>query len=409
VYVLSLGDDVWLMPLLCPMAYRAACTTVQVGVDVQVMTSINVNARQRGRVIDYKDVLYGYRRVNPLHGADYMLDLLLVYRKFKGRRRMTIPVRRHAYLQQAFLEPDFHVIGPAMDPLSYSSDTVESLSLKSATTTVHLVLPLAGRYEAFRQFMDNFEWVCTARKSADADGGSAGEVVLLIVLFTDEGSSGELDLIKSRVSASQQQYPALSVSVVHMSGRFSRGAGLQHAARLLPRHSLMFFIDVDIQFTADALRRVQLAVAIGRSAYYPIVFSQYDPSMASGGNFTSSAGCWRDFGYGIVAVYNADFADAGGFNLDIRGWGHEDVDLVERLLARNVSVFRAVDPGLTHVFHAKHCDPGLDAAQYQMCLGSRASAFASLKTLADFVRHTPEIYHRADTNGDSELPARVNP
>lgn len=368
----------------------------------QVMAAINVNARQRGRVIDFKDILYAYRRVSPLHGADYMLDLLLVYRKFKGRRKMTVPVRRHAYLQQAFLEPEFHLISPSVDPLSYVPSSVEHSS--SESPTVYMILPLAGRYETFRQFMDNFESMYADRESARADRGVTGEVALLIVLFTEEGSAGEVDLITSRVSASQRRYPHVSISIVRMSGQFSRGAGLQQAARLLPRHSLMFFVDVDIQFTSAVLRRVRLSTAFGRSAYYPVVFSQYDPSMATGANFSSGAGCWRQFGYGIVALYNADFTDAGGFDLDIRGWGREDVDLVERLLARNMSVFRAVDPGLVHVFHSKHCDPGLDAAQYQMCLGSKASSFASLRTLSRYVRRTPEIYHRADTNVDPDLP-----
>lgn len=360
------------------------------------MTAINVNARQRGRIIDYKDVLYGYRRVNPLHGADYMLDLLLVYRKFKGRRKMTVPVRRHAYLQQAFLEPEFHVVSPWADPLSYVPNGVQHLSSERAMT-VNFVLPLAGRYETFRQFMENFESAC-----------AGDDVALLIVLFTEDFTS-EVDLIASRVSASQLRYPHLSISIVRMSGQFSRGAGLQQAAQLLPRHSLMFFVDVDIQFTQEVLRRVRLATSLGRSAYYPVVFSQYDPSMATGGNFTAGAGYWRQFGYGIVALYNADFMDAGGFDLDIRGWGREDVDLVERLLARNISVFRAVDPGLVHVFHAKLCDPGLDAAQYQMCLGSKASSYASLRTLCNYVRQTPEIYHRADnTNVDPDVPVTVS-
>ena len=76
----------------------------------QVMTMINENARQRGRTIDFKDILYGYSRLNPLHGADYVLDLLLVYRKHKGRK-MTVPVRRHAYLQQTFSDIQFRLLG----------------------------------------------------------------------------------------------------------------------------------------------------------------------------------------------------------------------------------------------------------------------------------------------------------
>ena len=328
-----------------------------------------------------------------------MLDLLLVYRKFKGRRKVTVPVRRHAYLQQAFLEPECHTISPSVDPLSYVPDDVQHSLPESVK--VNLILPLAGRYETFRQFMDNFESVFTG-------GGSADDVALLVVLFTEEGSMAEVDLIMSRVSASRRRYPQLSVSVVRMSGQFSRGAGLQEAANLLPRYSLMFFVDVDIQFTQEVLQRVRLATSPGRSAYYPVVFSQYDPSMATGANFSAGAGCWRQFGYGIAALYNSDFADAGGFNLNIRGWGREDVDLVERLLARNMSVFRAVDPGLVHVFHTKQCDPGLDAAQYQMCLGSKASSYASLRTLSSYVRRTPEIYHRADGNGDRDMSVTVS-
>ncbi len=41
-----------------------------------------------------------------MNGADYILDMLLIYRKHKGRR-MTLPVRRHAYIQQAFAKIEF--------------------------------------------------------------------------------------------------------------------------------------------------------------------------------------------------------------------------------------------------------------------------------------------------------------
>lgn len=62
---------------------------------------INVYSRQRGRVIDFKEIIYGYWRLDPLHGADLILDLSLVYKKYRGHK-MTVPVRRHAYIQQSF-------------------------------------------------------------------------------------------------------------------------------------------------------------------------------------------------------------------------------------------------------------------------------------------------------------------
>lgn len=65
------------------------------------MDLINKFSKQRGRVIDFKEIFYGYHRVNPLFGVDYMLDMLLMYKKYRGKK-MTVPVRRHAYLQRQF-------------------------------------------------------------------------------------------------------------------------------------------------------------------------------------------------------------------------------------------------------------------------------------------------------------------
>jgi len=72
------------------------------------MDLINKFSKQRGRVIDFKEIFYGYHRVNPLFGVDYMLDMLLMYKKYRGKK-MTVPVRRHAYLQQQFTGKDRRV------------------------------------------------------------------------------------------------------------------------------------------------------------------------------------------------------------------------------------------------------------------------------------------------------------
>lgn len=67
----------------------------------EVMDYINNFSRQRGRVIEFRELLYGYSRVNALYGHDLILDLLLMYKKYRGKK-MTVPVRRHLYLQRAF-------------------------------------------------------------------------------------------------------------------------------------------------------------------------------------------------------------------------------------------------------------------------------------------------------------------
>lgn len=69
----------------------------------EVMENINNFSRQRGRIIEFRELLYGYTRVNPIHGHDLVLDLLLVYKKYRGKK-MTVPVRRHLYIQRSFTD-----------------------------------------------------------------------------------------------------------------------------------------------------------------------------------------------------------------------------------------------------------------------------------------------------------------
>jgi chondroitin sulfate synthase len=69
----------------------------------EIMENINTYSRQRGRVIEYREILYGYSRINPMHGHDLILDLLLVYKKYRGKK-MTVPVRKHLYVQRSFTE-----------------------------------------------------------------------------------------------------------------------------------------------------------------------------------------------------------------------------------------------------------------------------------------------------------------
>ncbi len=66
------------------------------------MDNINLFSRERGRVIEFQQILYGYYQPNPLYGPNYILDVLLTFKKYRGKK-MTVPVRRHAYLQQQFV------------------------------------------------------------------------------------------------------------------------------------------------------------------------------------------------------------------------------------------------------------------------------------------------------------------
>ena len=392
------------------------------------MEMINNNARQRGRTIDFQKILYGYQRVNPLHGADYILDLLLVYRKHKGKRRMTVPVRRHAYLQQTFTPIQvaevqigssntrpvpmqatydthndkpalFHFLRKGIGQLYGGSDntgpSVRQVTMPQAPPIIHFLLPLAGRFQTFLQFMHNFEEVCLQRTD---------KVVLTVMLFRSELEDRTADTIDFMRSL-QRKYPIHDLRVNQIEGVFSRGIALMEGSKLFPDNTLMFFIDVDIHLGHGVIHRIRENVRQHQQVYYPIVFSQYDPAMTCSSdtctdpdnspfNFNSYKGYWRQFGFGIAAMYKSDLMAVGGFDTSIQGWGKEDVDLYTRFLTKNVTIFRAADPGMVHIFHPVVCDPRLDSAQYQMCLGSKAATFGSTEKLSNFVYKTQEILYK---------------
>lgn len=370
---------------------------------LQVMEMINENSKTRGRIIDFKEIQYGYRRVDPLHGAEYILDLLLLYKKHKGRK-VTVPVRRHAYLQQSFSRPFFSEaeeldVGELQDAINGDSRSLSFLSSslkifssfqnaestkemqEQSQTKVHFLVPLTGRYEIFVRFMENFERVCLIPNQ---------DVKLTIILVdndTNQDKERHLDLIKEY----HNRYPKADLSIIPMTGGFSRGLALEIGSSQLRNNSLLFFCDVDLVFNTDALQRCRDNTIEGSQVYFPVVFSQYDPKIVYAGDppedsnfvFTKKSGFWRDYGFGITCIFKSDLLKAGGFDTAIQGWGLEDVDLFTKVINSDLKVFRSQEPGIVHIYHPVFCDTHLEPKQYKMCVGSKASTYASTMQLAE--------------------------
>ena len=203
-------------------------------------------------------------------------------------------------------------------------------------------------------------------------------------------------------------------------------------------------------FTQSFLDRVRRATIKNRQVFFPIVYSQYDPRWVYSSEdaqaemdsihvpfqnlddqvdsnlpkhlrnpylISKNSGYWRQFGFGIAALYSSDFRQAGelilltccrqvdknthklakiqlvitfsafwpiqpiyfpgGFDTSIQGWGKEDVDLYGKFIESNLTIFRAADPGIVHVYHEIICDPNLPPNQLVMCLGTKSSSYAS--------------------------------
>ncbi|KAM3849953.1 chondroitin sulfate synthase 3-like [Diretmus argenteus] len=364
---------------------------------LQVTEMINQNSKARGRVFAFKEIQYGYRRLDPMHGAEYILDLLLLYKKHKGRK---VTVRRHAYLQQSFSRPFFTeseeldvaevtgAINSESQSLFFLSNSLKffssfqfSESTRKMRKKVNILVPLTGRYDIFVRFMENFEKTCLI----------PNENVKLAIILVDNDSNQDREKHMELIKDYRKRYPKAHLSVIPMTGGFSRGLALELGSSQLDNATLLFFCDVDLIFNGDALQRCRDNTIRGRQVYFPVVFSQYDPKVVYAGNrpeentfvFTKKSGFWRDYGFGIACVFKSDLITAGGFDTSIEGWGLEDVDLFTKVINSGLKVFRSQEPGMVHMYHPVHCDSSLQHKQHKMCLGSKASTYASVVQLAE--------------------------
>ena len=337
----------------------------------KVLAVINSEASAKGRVIEFRDLFYAYVHSDPQHGMTYILDLLLLYKRYRGNK-MTVKVRRHVYLRQPFLPvvarlEDSLDSSPPPFPALVSGDGLASLH-GDGREAITIIVPLAGQAKlgVLAGFLANYEREVL---------GVLEPARLVVVVF----SQGEEDMVESRVREGvgvlEMRYPGYAFTVKVLGGEFSRAVGLMAGVEECGAEDLLLLLDIDIQFTAAALHTARTFTRPRQAVYFPIVFSQ----------FRDGGGYWRDFGYGIVSVYAGDLASVKGLNMHISGWGKEDVDLYDRFLASNLSVVRAADPSLVHLYHPVVCSPSLAPDQAAMCATSRANTFLSLHTLVDTV------------------------
>ncbi|XP_059541233.1 chondroitin sulfate N-acetylgalactosaminyltransferase 1 isoform X2 [Myotis daubentonii] len=246
----------------------------------------------------------------------------------------------------------FRPFGPIMK--------VKKEKLNMANTLINIIVPLARRVDKFRQFMQNFR------------------------------------------AANFRNF-----TFIQLNGEFSRGKGLDVGARFWKGSNvLLFFCDVDIHFTSEFLNTCRLNTQPGRKVFYPVLFSQYNPGIIYGHHdavppleqqlvIKKETGFWRDFGFGMTCQYRSDFINIGGFDLDIRGWGGEDVHLYRKYLHSNLIVVRTPVRGLFHLWHEKRCVDELTPEQYKMCMQSKAMNEASHGQLGMLVfRHEIEAHLR---------------
>merc|ERR1711871_373711 len=129
-------------------------------------------------------------------------------------------------------------------------------------------------------------------------------------------------------------------------------------------NAMVVAMDIDMEFTGEFLNRVRSFVIPGKSMYFPMVWSTYNPANTDkiakfydcdktslGRHFS---GAWRSWGYGIYAMYGKD-AKTHMLSEEFVGWGGEDNNWFARVREK-LHIFRAKEPGLTHLWHTESCN-----------------------------------------------------
>ncbi|XP_047661000.1 chondroitin sulfate N-acetylgalactosaminyltransferase 1 isoform X2 [Tachysurus fulvidraco] len=280
----------------------------------------------------------------------------------------------------------FRPFGPLMK--------VSNERVATSHTGINIIVPLSQRADKFKQFMHTFREVCIKQD---------GRVHLTVVYFGQD----QMNEVKVILENTSRELNFRNFTMIHLNEEFSRGRGLDVGARAWKGGNvLLFFCDVDIVFTADFLNSCRLNTQPGKKVFYPILFSQYNPAVIYGGSdhippveqqlvIKKDTGFWRDFGFGMTCQYRSDFINIGGFDVDIKGWGGEDVHLYRKYLHSNLLVIRAPSRSLFHLWHEKHCADELLPEQYKMCMQSKAMNEASHGQLGMLLfRHEIEAHLR---------------
>jgi chondroitin sulfate synthase len=259
-------------------------------------------------------------------------------------------------------------------------------------------VPASGRLRTLQRLITNFEHVVL--RSNDID---LVDVHLYIILMETAEDSGErMSTIADYVRTFIREHHAQRLHLIEVDqGNFTRGYARSFGASRFNDTDLLFFLDLDMIFTRELFARIRHHTIYRRQVYFPIIFSQYDPSyweirhMQT--NFSSfplheNIGYWRQYGFGMLGIYKSDLGSIGDWNVEISGWGKEDVEIYDKLVqSPTLNVFRTIDTSLMHVFHAKECSISLRADQLKMCHGTQSITLGSQHVLGRHVRKMIEL------------------
>lgn len=314
-------------------------------------------SRELGKKVRMADLSSGYVRHNPTRGYEYIIDAKYIS---SCRNCIAKPFSRRVSFVRPLAEP------------------IAVPDVASSHQIVSVVVPISNVNQRFTEFMENFERAFLRGKDA---------VHLVFVVYQDDTVELE-DTLKHYRS----KHKSAKITLLKGEGRFSRGRALHYGISSLGDNDLVFICDVDITIDHAFMDRCRKNTIQGERVFYPVVFKQYNSKYTSTKNLKPGKssinrrnGHWFYYSYGMLCIYKSDYITVGGLDIEIEGWGLEDVMLYEAIVKANLEVLKVPDPALTHRWHESRCPDTLTDKQHSDCLGSLYEGIADKKELAQYI------------------------
>eukprot|EP01137_Pigoraptor_chileana_P005860 Opistho-2@49508 len=155
--------------------------------------------------------------------------------------------------------------------------------------------------------------------------------------------------VEAHLAASQ--LPRDMWHVVKRTGSFERAGGIQSGVDAVTSpDDIVFLCDLHLEMPRTIIENVRRYTVRGRKVYAPAVVR-----LACGHTPDSPNGFWEMGGYGLLALYKADYDRIGGMNTNEykSKWGGEDWEFMDRVFTSGFEVERLRLAKFYHFFHSQ--------------------------------------------------------
>jgi hypothetical protein len=255
---------------------------------------------------------------------------------------------------------------------------------------LNLIVVSNNKDEALKRFLYNFQ-------NEVLNNPFRQKYFTLTILYFSQNNQTNNRIIDFIYQLSVRYISIIRLSIINQKDiSYNRGLGRQLASKLFTNNQLLFFLDVDLVFTGQALdntRRLiihQLSIS-SCTVYFPIIFSLFSNTFVVDDSpiidINSKNGLFSIYGFGNVAVRKQDLDKIGGWEMNNHDWGNEDVNLFQRFNnpSSECYIFRAVEPDLRHYHHKKMCNGIVNKARQKMCDDADMNLLGSQADMVDYL------------------------